>query len=413
VSGPRVDEHDAPELADWRDDPWDASLGVGEVEQVRGQRSVAKWLGYAAIVVVTALILGGGAYGWWYIRQANPPGDAGPLVQFEVEPGDTLRTVSERLEVDGIVQSAGFFRSYVNRNGGLDEIEPGLYLLRPGDHVGNIAAHLRTSPGDTTTRITFPEGFTLQQMADRLANSEDLPQFSAEEFMAAANDPTMVATFRPAGVNSLEGLLFPATYEISNAETERQVVEKMVIEMERVANVVGIDRPHVDGMTPYQILIIASLIEREAKTDADRPMIARVIYNRLELGWRLNIDATVLYGQDPAVVAQYGIDLDDLQQGNIDTLRTIDTPWNTYTRDNLPATPIANPGRASIEAALNPANDPSPGEAVCSDVPAEQCRWLYYVLKDEAGNHEFTVTEAQFDEARQRAADAGLLGVGG
>jgi len=396
---------------DWHEDPWDASLGVSEVERLRPQRSIGRWLGFGTIALATVLILAGGVYGWWYVRQANPAGDPGPITQFQVQPGETLESVSERLEDDGIVNSASFFRSYADRNGGLDSIEPGLYLLRPGDHVGNILGHLRTSPSDTTARITFPEGYTLQQMADRLAGSEDLPQFDAAAFMAAASDRSILASFRPAEATSLQGLLFPATYEISNAETERQIVQKMAAEMERVADAEGITAPGPDlpPLSPYQILIVASMIEKEAKTDADRPMIARVIYNRLARQMPLQIDATVLYGHDPAVLAANGIDLDNRQPGDINRLQGLDTPWNTYTRTGLPATPIANPGRASIEAALNPSGNPSAGEAVCNGVPADQCAWLYYVLKDEAGNHAFSVTAEQHEQRRQEAIDAGLL----
>ena len=414
MSGMPTREHEgaADVVTDWRDDPWDASLGAGEVEPLRSQSRMAKWLAFGALILVLLLIVAGGLYGWWYIRQANPAGDPGAVVPFEVADGESLDDVSTRLEEIGIVTNAGFFRSYADDHGGLDTIEPGLYLLRPGDHVGNILSRLRTSPSETTTRVTFPEGYTLQQMADRLASQEQLPQFSADDFMAAANDATIPATFRPSGATSLEGLLFPATYEVSNADTERQIVERMVAAMERVGGQESITSPPVQGFTPYQILVIASMIEREARSDADRPLIARVIYNRLAENWRLNIDATVLYGHDPARMAELGIDLSDLQPGNIDTLRTVDTAWNTYTRDGLPSTPISNPGRASIEAALNPAPNPSAGSALCQGVPAAQCRYMWYVVKDRDGNHDFLVTEAQFDEAVQRAADAGLLGAG-
>lgn len=405
-----LDEPGAP-IGDWHDDPWDSSLGVGEVEPLRSQSRVGKWVGFGLLILVHLLIIGGGIYGWWYIRQANPPGDAGSVVPFEVAEGETLADISARLEADGIITNAGFFRSYADDHGGLDAVEPGLYLLRPGDHVGNIVSRLRTSPSETTTRVTFPEGYTLQQMADRLADQEELPQFSAEEFMAAANDPTIASSIRPAGVTSLEGLLFPATYEISNADTERQIVERMVASMERVGDQEGITSAPVAGFTPYQILIIASMIEREARTDADRPMIARVIYNRLALQppMRLQIDATVLYGQDPARLAELGIDVTDLQEGDITTLQGVDSAWNTYTRDGLPAGPIANPGRASIDAALNPASNPSAGQAECSGVPAGYCLWLFYVVKDEAGNHAFAVTAEQHQANVDRAAELGLL----
>jgi UPF0755 protein len=404
-----IDDLDVLETYGWSEDPWDSSNGVGEVEQLRSQTRVARWVGFAAIALVTVLIIGAGFYGMWYIRQANPPGDAGALVQFQVADGETLRTVSERLEDDGIVTSAGFFRSYAGDHGGLDTIEPGLYLLRPGDHVGNILARLRTSPSEAITRVTFPEGFTLEQMANRLEADENLPQFSADAFMAAASDPTIVSLFRRAGTTSLEGLLFPATYEVSNADSERQVIERMVQNMEYVGEQLDISAPDpsLGPFTPYQILTVASIIEKEAKTDTDRALISRVIYNRLAANMPLQIDATLLYDIDPST----GVDPNDLQSGDIDLLRTIAGPYNSFTNTGLPPTPIANPGRASIDAALHPAGNPSAGSAVCSGIPEDQCRYYYYVLSDEQGNHSFWVTGEQFTAAVQAAADAGLLDV--
>jgi UPF0755 protein len=399
-----VADVDVLETYDWKEDPWDASLGVAEVEPVSGGSRIGRWVGFAVIALATMLILAGGVYGWWYIREANPPGEPGPIVQFVVAEGDTLQSVSERLEDEGIVKGAGFFRTYVGDNGGLESIEPGLYLLRPGDHVGNILGRLRTSPSEATTRITFPEGFTLQQMANRLANSEELPQFSAEAFMQFANDPSIASTFRPPGVASLEGLLFPATYEVSNADTERQVIERMVAEMERVGGQLGITAPDMPGYTPYEILTIASMVEREAKTDEDRALISRVIYNRLAAGMRLQIDATALYGAPPEMLPPNVEDID------IDALVALDTPWNTYFRDRLPPTPIANPGRAALDAALNPAPDLSPGNALCTDVPAEECHYYFYVVSDDQGNHAFAVTAEQHQQNVDAARAAGLLG---
>lgn len=397
-----VDDLDVLETFDWNDDSWDSSLGVGEVERVRTQTRTAKWIGYAALLLVNLLIVGAGVYGWWYIRQANAPGAVGAPIEFNIAEGETLRQVSERLEDEGFVENAAFFRDYVGDHDGL-AIVPGLYRIATGDHVGNVLAVLRTPPSETFTSVTFPEGFTVRQMADRLA--AELPNFNAELFVAAANDPAVPSLYRSAGHNLLEGLLFPATYRVYNADSERQVVIRMVEQMERVGSqeeiesgVVGVSASY----TPFQILTIASMIEREAKTEADRPMIARVIYNRLAMSpaWRLNIDATVIYNVPRAQLEE---------DGAITALRAVDTPWNTYTRDGLPATPIANPGRASIAAALHPAPNPSPGSAECEGVPATQCRWLFYVIKDEQGNHAFSVTEAQFEADRQAAADAGLL----
>jgi len=142
------------------------------------------------------------------------------------------------------------------------------------------------------------------------------------------------------------------------------------------------------------------MIEREAKTEEDRPMIARVIYNRLAINLELGIDATLIYNVPRE---QYEV------EGAIDALRSVDTPWNTYMHIGLPATPIANPGRASIEAALHPAPNPSPGGSECAGLPADQCRWLYYVVKDEQGNHAFAVTAEQHQVNVDAAAAAGLL----
>jgi UPF0755 protein len=404
MTTPDLDHRRRDELDDWNDDPWDDASGVGEVEPLRRPRRPARWVGLAVIILANALILAAGAYGWWYIRQANPPGEAAAVVQFTVSPGETLAEVSERLEAEGIVTSAGFFASYVDARGGLDTIEPGLYLLRPGDHVGNILSRLRTSPSETTSRVTFPEGFTLQQMANRLAANENLPQFAAEAFMEAANDPAIASLFRPPGVTSLEGLVFPATYEVSNADTERQVVERMVQNMEYVGAQLDIGSPDVAGFTPYQILTIASIIEKEAKTDGDRGLIARVIYNRLALGMPLQIDATAIYGA-PAEMKPPAV-----QDMDIDAMLLLDNPWNTYRIPALPATPISSPGRASIEAALRPAVDVGQGSPLCTGLPADQCRYLYYVLADEQGNHVFAVTGDQHAENVAAAEAAGLLG---
>lgn len=401
---------DADEGA-WHEDPWDAAPDVDEVEALRPERHVAKWVSFGALALVNVLIIAAGFAGWWYVRQANPAGGVGAPVAVQVAEGETLHDLSVQLEGLGIVQSASFFRRYVDDHGGLTPVA-GLYNIPTGDHVGNVLRRLRTPPSETITRVTFPEGFRLRQMAARLADK--IPQFDAASFLQLATTDTSIASvFRPAGVTSLEGLLFPATYDVSNADTERQVIERMVAQMERVArDQEEIDRiaPTITGgrgkvlnLTPYQVLIVASMIEREAKTEQDRPLIARVIYNRLATGMRLQVDATVLYGAPASMLPPAVENID------VNALRAMDNAWNTYTRDGLPATPIANPGRASIEAALHPAPDPSTGSALCAGVPAAQCMYLYYVLHDAAGNHSFSVTDAQFQADVQYAVDHNLL----
>jgi UPF0755 protein len=201
-------------------------------------------------------------------------------------------------------------------------------------------------------------------------------------------------------VTSLEGLLFPDTYQVSNSENEAQVVESMVSLMERVGRQEDLEANAAAlGYTPYQILIIASLIEREAKLPEDRAKIARVIYNRLgpfSPYPELQIDATLLYNQDPAL--------------SIGELRQIDTPYNTYLHAGLPPTPIANPGRASIHAALHPAPNPPPSDPICLELPDKtNCPLYFYVLANEDGGHAFAVTLEQHERNVAAARAAGLL----
>jgi UPF0755 protein len=314
--------------------------------------------------------------------------------------------VSERLVAEGLISDADVFEWYVERNGGL-ELIPGYYEIRPNDHMGNVLGRLRTPPGQTYTKVTFPEGFTVERMAERLDTSVD--RLVAEEFLTAATDGSIRATWQPPGVTTLEGLLFPDTYQVSNAESEGQVIERMIALMERVGDQEDIvNKSAALGRTPYETLIIASMIEREARIPEDRAKISRVIHNRLFLSaadpgnpFPLQIDATLLYGRDQA-----GLD----PEIPFSELRGIDTPYNTYLRPGLPPTPIAAPGRASIQAALNPAPNPPPGDPICAELPnPTQCYYLFYVLADEDGGHAFASTLEQHLRNVDAARQAGLL----
>ena len=395
-----LDSLDSLEMLDWSSDPWDDPDVASAVERLRWQTRSVKWVAYAAMVVLIALILVAGAAGWWYIRQINPEGETGDPVSFTVQATDTLESLSERLEVENFIVDAGVFRWYVERNGGL-EITPGYYEIATSDHMGNVLARLRTPPAQTYNKVTFPEGFTVAQMAARL--DEKVVPMTAEGFYTATVDPSLIVNLRPPGIGTLEGLLFPDTYQVSNGESETQVISRMLSQMERVGSQEDIvTKGERLFQSPYGILIIASMIEREAKTAEDRPKIARVIYNRLAIGMPLAIDAAVRYG-----TVQHGLDPDAVP---FSEQRTIDGPYNTYLHEGLPPTPIANPGRASIRAALNPAPNPSVGDPLCADLPQDvACQYIYYVLADEEGNHKFSVTQEQFDADVNAAAAAGLL----
>jgi UPF0755 protein len=389
----------------WQHDPWDDPDDVPLIvtETARRSRWPFKVIVYTLGVLLIAGVLVGGGVGWWYVQQINPEGDPAPAINFTVNPGETLETLSGRLEEEGLIDSAGVFRWYVERHGGL-ELTPGYYRLRPRDHMGNIMAVLRTPPAETYSSVTFPEGFTLARMANRLA--EKSPRFLVSDFIRAATSGEIRSDFlaQPPEITSLEGLLFPDTYQVSNGESVEQVINRMVGLMERVGRQENIvEKGYAQGLSAYQVLIVASLVEREAKTVGDRPLIARVILNRLRMTdgngnpapMPLQIDAALYYQQDPNLP--------------FTVLKSIDSPYNTYLHTGLPPTPIASPGRASIQAVLNPAPNPPEGGALCQSVPQNECKYLYYVLKDAEGNHEFAVTLAQHEANIQRAREAGVL----
>ncbi len=381
--------------SDWSIDEWDEVGEVPAVEPLRQQTRIVKWVVWLAFLMVIVLIVVAGYVGWWYLGQVRPDGEPGDDVAFTVLETDTIDSLAQRLQAEGLIVDEATFKWYIERKGGL-EITPGFYSLPTNDHVGNVLSRLRTPPAQTYQRVTFPEGFTIEQMADRLV--ETMPRLDRDAFVAAATSPLVPARLRGQGVASLEGLLFPDTYQVSNADNEAQVVERMVSIMERVALQEELeDGAAAINRTPYEILIIASMIEKEAKLDEDRAKIARVIYNRLFIGMNLQIDATLLYGQPKGASPS--------------ALARIDGPYNSYLRAGLPPTPIANPGRASIRAALNPSANPSSGDPICQVLPdpTKGCIYLFYVLADEDGGHAFGVTLEQHEANIAAARAAGVL----
>lgn len=389
--GPLLEERE------WQHDPWDDPdvTDALVIERYRRGHRPIKYVVYFTGVVVIAGLIVAGCVGLWYLRQVNPSGDAGAVEVFTVLPTDSVETVSDRLQDRGLITNARVFRYYVDHNGGLT-LTPGDYELRPRGHIGNLVRVLRTPPSLTYTNVTFPEGFTLQKMSERL--SAKLPRMDPQGFMIAVTDGSIRAPLQPEGATSLEGLLFPDTYRISADESPSQIATRMIDLMDLVVRQEDVAaKAERLGMSPYQMLIIASMIEREAKVDEDRPKIARVILNRFQMGMPLQIDATLLYGQPPG--------------SSISDVIGLDTPYNTYLHTGLPLTPIANPGRASIQAAVNPSPDPSRGDPICVALPdPKDCHYLYYVVADEDGRHVFAATFEQHEINVQHARDLGLLG---
>jgi len=360
------------------------------------------WRRWRRVIVSVGLGIGMIGLLWFgidqltYLRKVNPPGNPLAADVFRVVEGSDVGSLALDLETAGFIVDSSVFERYVGEKGGL-EITPGYYTMRPRDHLGNLLRVLRTPPNETYFKMTFPEGFTVDQIAERVAG--EMRSVDVEDFVTDAGlkgtASVVRSKYQPDTISSLEGLLFPDTYLISGDSTSAQILRDMISLMERVGRQEGLDDGDL-GRSPYDVLIIASMIEREAKLDDDRDLIARVIYNRLEAGMPLEIDATLYYRQDPALPFA--------------DLKAIDSPYNTYLYLGLPPTPIANPGRKSIAAALDPAPNPSAGDPLCAQITeVDRCRYLYYVLADEDGRHVFAATLDQHLANVQAAIAAGVL----
>lgn len=358
------------------------------------------WGGFLRIIALVVLVLvvvvtaRNRVYAW-IDDQVDAGGDHGEEVAFTIETGAAVNDVATKLAEAGIINNATVFRYWLRcdvPNGGEITITGFLgcdteVQFQAGDYtmfenmtyqeVVDVLAEGPYVPEVFTIRI--PEGLTFAQTFDRLLEENDL--FDEEELRAAFQDPELFSEYLRAENAAFfphEGLIFPAFYDVTEADiaNERLMVERMTSEMDaRIDRLLeeagGLPPEAVElGLDEYDLVIIASLIEEEAKVPEDRPMISRVIWNRLRDGEPLGIDASVCFGA--------GISCQDITQADLDNT---DNRWNTRRLAGLPPTPIASPGEASLDAAINP----EPGD------------WLFYVLTDEDGSHSFAVTLAEHE----------------
>ncbi len=340
----------------------------------RGRR----WLAVLAVLLAVVLLVGVLAVGWWK-RQVEPAGPPGRRVTVEVPMGSSTQRIAEILDEEGVVGSARNFAIYV-RSKGAGPFLAGSYELRRNMGFADVVAALQKGPEVSFERLTVPEGLTLKQIAERVG---DLPGRSAEAFLAAAESGEVRSRYQPEGITNLEGLLFPETYKVDAKEDERAILQRMVTSFDAVADQAGLERVGEGGLvTPYEAVIVASLVEREANRDQDRGPVARVIYNRLRRGMPLQIDATLLYARG------------EHKNRVLNEDKEIDSPYNTYKIGGLPPTPIASPGRAALRAAI----DPPDGDAL-----------FYVTINDCTGETVFGTTNAEHERnvARRRAENPG------
>jgi UPF0755 protein len=302
-------------------------------------------------------------------------------VEVRVAEGDTLSDIARTLVDAGVIASVSPFVDAAEANAASTGIQPGVYAMRD-EMSGQAALDLMLDPVTRmVSKVTVPEGLTVADTLQRIADGTGVPLADLE---AAAKNAASLGL--PAYADGqLEGYLFPATYDFEPDTSAGDMLRQMVARFTEVAADVQLEQQAAAvGRTPGEIVTLASMIQSETRLDEERPKVAQVIYNRLDQGMTLGIDATLAYG-----LGKNGNEL------TVTDLQT-DSPYNTRTRAGLPPTPISAPGEASLTAALQP----STGDL------------LYYVLESEDGRHFFTSDPAEFEAARQRCAAAGL-GCGG
>ena len=326
-------------------------------------------------MLIVALLLVGVALGAYLVLGAGLRGEDEP-VTIAVEQGDTLSSVADKLEEAGVVRSSLLFELKARYDGWDKEIKPGEYRFTPGEKREEIMRTLASGDSISAFTITIPEGLTLEQTARVVEAEGGVP---AEEIEAAARKTDYGYAFLDdPDIETTEGFLFPKKYEFEGETSAEQIVnrllEQYLIETRELDFEAAQRRLN---LTEYELVTVASLVEKEAANPEERSIIAGVIYNRIRSGMPLQVDATVQYILDKP---KEDLSIDDLE---------IESPYNTYKNRGLPPGPIANPSRESIRAALEPA---------ATDA-------FYYVLEPGGKEHFFTNDYDEFLEAKKAAEE--------
>ena len=324
--------------------------------------------------VVAGLVAPGG--------DGQPP--VGQPVTLSVEPGSPASEIYGLLDASGVVAYRDIEKAVQDADAE-SRLQPGTYNFVTGMSVGEVLRLLvegGTAPDSRT--ITIVEGWTVSRIIAELAEATEFAEFEFRDALTSGAVTSPLLDMAPTSVDDLmrwEGLLYPAKYAIPEGTSPTTMLQTMANEMVtrfEAADWTGLESL---GMSRYEALVVASLIEREAGTEEDRPLISSVIHNRLAIAMRLQIDATVIYalGTNPGVVTAA-----DLQ---------IESPYNTYRNDGLPPTPIGTVSAASLIAAVSPADS----------------EYLFYVLASSDGSHAFAVTYEEHQENIRAAKESGVL----
>ena len=319
----------------------------------------------AAALLVVVIVLGA-SYAAIQYYWLSPAEKFAPPREVTIEKGESFHQIARALAEAGVVRSELVLRLYGRVSRTASEIKPGDYAFKGAERIPDVMRHLVRGDFIVVT-ITIPEGLTVHEIAERVAETGLVCE---DEFERAARDGAIV---RALGLMPLgaEGYLFPATYKFSPHATIDDVLAAMLARFYQILTPEVEERMFEQGLDPRRLVTMASIVEKEAKAPAERPLIAGVFYNRLRLGMPLQSDPTAEY------------ELDGAKETAVNAVHTV-SAFNTYDFTGLPPGPIANPGLKSIEAALYPT----------------QTDYLYFVAR-EAGTHVFAKS---YDEHRRNIA---------
>ncbi|MEG0238168.1 MAG: endolytic transglycosylase MltG [Clostridium sp.] len=323
------------------------------------------------IVVVLLIIVVGGTI-FMYNKTVNHPIKSNEeTITINVKEGEGFYSLLNDLKSQNLIKNEFFIKMYLKLNKITPNVTEGTYKVSSDTDLQNL---INTLESVNTTKVVIPEGYTVSQIGDVLEKSG---LFSKEEFIKATKNyklPSYIKTNKEVR-DPLEGFLFPDTYAFKEGITPDEVIKTMLTQFETVLKEVeketGVQIPE-DKI--YETVTKASVIEKEARVDEDRPIISSVIDNRLQKGMNLQIDATVIYALGKHVDV---VSLNDLK---------VDSPYNTYKHKGLPVGPICNPGKPSLIAALKPA----------------KTDYLFYLLVPGTNKHDFTNSGNEFNKLREK-----------
>jgi len=342
--------------------------------RARVARRPTRGLRRRGIVPLLALGLGVLVACWFLVSLLQPfGGDSKGSVEVAVPAGASVAEIGDLLERKGVVSSAFFFRVRATLGGGAD-LKAGRFELREGMSYAAAIDALSVAPPTETFRVAIPEGRARREVKQLVENTRLQGDYLALTKRSPIIDPREYGVRR---ARDLEGFLFPATYELGPGSGARELVRQQLRTFKREVADIDMSFARSRNLTRYDVLVIASMVEREAQVPRERPIIASVIYNRLRKGIPLGIDATVRFA-----TSNWTEPLSDPELG-------VDSPYNTRERQGLPPGPIGSPGLASIKAAARPA----------------RTGFIFFVVKPgTCGEHDFSKTNAEFlaDEARYK-----------